>query len=73
MQLAQFVRLSGLLLVVGVAGLMLGCGEGSTAPSVTKDEASAAKQEQRAARKETKEARKQALTKGGGAQKGRRD
>jgi len=70
MQLAKFARFLRFLLVIGIAGLAVGCGEeGSTAPSVTKEEAIAAKNAQREARKEAKAARKEAVSKGGGVQR----
>ena len=69
MQLAIFVRLLEFLLVLGFAGLTVGCGGESTAPAVNKEQKDIAKQDVREARKEAKEARKEALGKGGGALK----
>jgi hypothetical protein len=69
MQLAFFVRLSRLLPVVAFAGLMVGCGDGSTATPVTKEQVNTAKQNVRESRKEAKEAREHPVGNGGGAQK----
>jgi hypothetical protein len=51
MQLTRFVRLWGLLLVVGLAGILLGCSGEGTAPSLAPGEGKQVKAEMKEARK----------------------
>jgi len=63
MQLAQIVRLLGLWLIIGFAGIATGCNQEPT--PVTKEDVNALKQELRESHKDARVAKKQATGKGG--------